>query len=245
MWNTRGALATIPSVRCAAPGESPAVVQPLRPEPVKQYLRAIRIRWHLVVSALFRKRPFITAGLGHDSRRKFLDRLFKSHWVELRNVIAARYGAGPPEPEDIVQAAFAQVAALEQPETLDNPRAFLYRTAHNLYVDHRRRMATQRKFVVEAENREVTDPGYELPTERVLIGQEDYRLIEAAILQMPVRRRQCFLLHRLHGLSYAEIGRRVGMSGVAVQKNVEKALEVCQLALEEAGHQRNVSSRDQ
>lgn len=197
------------------------------------------------MSALFRKRPLITAGPTHDGRRKFLDRLFKSHWVELRNVIAARYGAGPPEPEDIVQAAFAQVAALERPEALDNPRAFLYRTAHNLYVDHRRRMATQRKFVVEAEHREDTDPGYELPTERVLIGQEDYRLIEAAILQMPVRRRQCFLLHRLHGLSYAEIGRRVGMSGVAVQKNVEKALEVCQLALEEAGQKRNVSSRDQ
>jgi RNA polymerase sigma factor (sigma-70 family) len=181
----------------------------------------------------------------NQDRQGFLDALYKAHGQELRRFVAARYGAGPPEPEDVVQSAFAQVAALERPEELVNPRAFLYRTAHNLLIDQRRRIATQRKFVAESETKEFDDPSYELPTERVLIGQEDYHIIEAAILKMPAKRRQCFLLHRLHGLSYAEIGRRVGMSGPGVQKAVEKALAECEQALEDAQPENTAGGQEQ
>jgi RNA polymerase sigma factor (sigma-70 family) len=169
----------------------------------------------------------------HDpsERRGFLDWLYKTYWRELCGFMAKRYGAGPPEPEDVVQAAFAQVAALDCPERLENPRAFLYRTAQNILIDQRRRAATQRKFTSEAQAREINDPGYELPVERVLIGQEEFRIIERAIRKMPFRRRQCLLLHRLHGLSYAEIARRVGMSGPGVLKAVEKGLAECERAL--------------
>ena len=170
-------------------------------------------------------------------RQRFLDRLYKTHWAELTRYLRSRHGAGPPEPEDVAQAAFAQLAALERPEALDNPRAFLYRTAHNLFIDQRRRLSTQQRHAAEAESQKSSDAGYELPIERVLIGREECRIIEAAISRMPAKRRQCFLLHRLHGLSYAEIARRMGMSGPGVFKAVEKALAECERALEEAhGH---------
>jgi RNA polymerase sigma-70 factor (ECF subfamily) len=169
-----------------------------------------------------------------QSTPPFLDRLYKAYWRELCRFISARYGPGPPDPEDIAQGAFAQLAALERPETLQNPRAFLYRTAQNILIDQRRRMATHRNFVAQAETREVEQPSYDPPADRVLIGREEYDIIEAAIRKMPEKRRQCFLLHRLHGLSYAEIARRLGMSGPGVFKAVEKALAECQSALDES-----------
>jgi len=52
--------------------------------------------------------------------------------------------------------------------------------------------ATQRNFTSDAQAREMSDPGYELPVERVLIGQEEFRIIERAIRKMPAKRRQCF-----------------------------------------------------
>jgi RNA polymerase sigma factor (sigma-70 family) len=167
-------------------------------------------------------------------RREFLDELYKAYGVELRRFVTLQYGKGPPEPADVVQAAFARLAALGRPQRLSNPRAFLYRTVRNIFIDQRRRMATHQKFALEVVAHEATAPSYEFPAERVLMGEEEWRIIEAVIRSMPERRRQCFLLHRLHGLGYAEIGRRLGISGAGVAKAVEKALEQCELALEAA-----------
>jgi len=50
----------------------------------------------------------------HDpsERRGFLTGCTRPIGVSFRGFMAKRYGAGPLEPEDVVQAAFAQVAAL-------------------------------------------------------------------------------------------------------------------------------------
>jgi RNA polymerase sigma factor (sigma-70 family) len=44
------------------------------------------------------------------------------------------------------------------------------------------------------------------------------------LLELPERTRQIFVLRRLEGLSYFEIGRRLGVSVSAVEKHMQRAV---------------------
>lgn len=50
------------------------------------------------------------------------------------------------------------------------------------------------------------------------------RVLVKAILQLPADRRDVFLLHRMAGLSYGEIGMRLGMDSQAVESALADAL---------------------
>ncbi|KKK85213.1 hypothetical protein LCGC14_2775540, partial [marine sediment metagenome] len=67
-----------------------------------------------------------------------IEDLYTSYWSELCKFLHSRYGSGPPEPEDIAQTAFVKFASLENNDRVENPRAFIYRTASNLIVDYHR-----------------------------------------------------------------------------------------------------------
>jgi DNA-directed RNA polymerase specialized sigma24 family protein len=75
--------------------------------------------------------------LTSDTQRP-LDRIYRQHWDEICRYVRRSFGAGPPDPEDVAQAAFARFAALDVEVQVANPRAFLFRTAHNIAIDARR-----------------------------------------------------------------------------------------------------------
>lgn len=70
----------------------------------------------------------IAIRVAHVARQREtpLAELYRRHLSELTRYIARTFGAGPPDPEDVVQEAFAQFAALENPQAVENPRAFLF-----------------------------------------------------------------------------------------------------------------------
>lgn len=171
------------------------------------------------------------AGIDRRSRHRFLQTVYDQYWPELCRYLASRFGEGPPDPQDVVQQAFTQLAAMDKPEKVENPRAFLYRAAINTAIDHKRR--TQRRSRIlrteyPAAQEEFSD---DLGPERVLLGKDELRVLERAILALPERERVFFLLNRLDGLSFAEIARRTGRSESGVRLIVERALAKCQSAL--------------
>ena len=52
----------------------------------------------------------------------------------------------------------------------------------------------------------------------------DIERIEQALLALPIRTRAIFLLHRVDGLSYAEIAERCGISGKQVERHIARAM---------------------
>ncbi len=50
------------------------------------------------------------------------------------------------------------------------------------------------------------------------------RRMEVAIMNMPKRQRDIFIAHRVHGMSYAEIGRRTGLTPRQVERQIAKAI---------------------
>jgi RNA polymerase sigma-70 factor (ECF subfamily) len=50
------------------------------------------------------------------------------------------------------------------------------------------------------------------------------RRMEAAVMNMPKRQRDIFIAHRVHGMSYAEISRRTGLTPRQVERQIAKAI---------------------
>jgi RNA polymerase sigma-70 factor (ECF subfamily) len=157
-----------------------------------------------------------------------IDVLYARHWTEICHYIRRQFGVGPPDPEDVAQETFIKFASLGNREAIDNPRAYLYRTAHNLLIDERRRLTLRNKITGDIEALSVGD---DRTPERVLVGKERLDVLTRTLLAMPDERRRSFLLNRLHGLSAAAISRKTGYSDSAVKKHIGLALSELEAAL--------------
>ena len=171
-----------------------------------------------------------SAHAGGAQRRALVEAAYRRHWDEICRYVRRAFGAGPPEPEDVVQAAFAKFTAVEEPQAIANPRAFLFRTAHNLAVDARRKRG--RGDAVLADPAVIEVDGLDFSPEDVLVTKQELARLDQAIAELKPHQRAALLMHRLDGLSYAEIGRRLGMSPSGATHLVERAFELCMRSLQ-------------
>ena len=155
--------------------------------------------------------------------------LYARHWSELCYYIRKQSGTGPPDPEDVAQETFIRYAAIENREAIESPRAYLFRTAHNVMIDERRRV--RRARAVDSGALPQSD---DRTPERVLAGQERLEVLTVTLRAMPEARRRSFLLNRLQGLSAAAIARMTGYSESAVKKHIGLALTELEAALTDA-----------
>ncbi|WP_390591407.1 RNA polymerase sigma factor [Simiduia litorea] len=163
----------------------------------------------------------------HPDNDVFIKQLYLAHRAELCRYLVHKSRLNTAEAEDITQSAFAKFSALEQPQAIENPRAFLYKMATNLAIDFQRRNQVQDKYVLFSAADESSVPG----PERVTEGKQRLGILSRALWGMPKRRRQLLMMSRFDGLSYAEIGRQLGLSESVVRKHVNNALADCHKAL--------------
>jgi RNA polymerase sigma factor (sigma-70 family) len=174
--------------------------------------------------------------LDHDTsalvrRDRRMDVLYARHWGELCHYLKRHFGPGPPDPEDVAQDAFLKFAAINDRDAIDNPRAYLFRTAHNALIDEHRRLALRRATAADGDAPPVSD---DRTPERVLVGQERLEILTRSLRGMPAVRRRSFLLNRLQGLSCAAIARITGYSESAIKKHIDLALRDLEAALSQA-----------
>jgi len=153
--------------------------------------------------------------------------LYESYWNELCGYLRHRFGLGPPEPEDIVQAAFANFAAVASQGKIANPRAFLYATARHLVFDHHRHQRYCDGHARDVQHTAEHEILSEISPERVLLDRERVRLLSEALKRLSPKQRRMVLLSRFEGLSHTEIAARFGVSAASVQKQVERGLAEC------------------
>lgn len=164
-----------------------------------------------------------------------LAELYRRHLRELTRYIARTFRRGPADPEEVVQEAFLQFAALENPQAVENPRAFLYRSARNLAVDHHRRAAVRSHFALEQISASGAVLADDRDAERVLSARQGLSIVEQTIRDMEPRRRAVFVLKRIHDLSYAEISRRLRLPETTVKRLVAAAIVDCETSLRAPG----------
>lgn len=138
------------------------------------------------------------------------------------------WSTGNPErAADLAQDTFLRISAVQETGTeVANHRAFILRVASNLAVDHLRR---DRRLAAlhggEGEAERVADAAPR--PDRILAARERLRLLDEALMALPPKPRQALLLHRVHGLSQAEVAARLGVSESMVIKYVAQALRHC------------------
>lgn len=135
--------------------------------------------------------------------------------------------------EDIAQETWARMAAAagREPGAIENMRGYLFRIARNLVIDHRRRTRSSVEIKVdEAVVERVADARPD--PESVLITRTELRRMDRIMAAMPARPREVFRLSRIEGMSFADIGRRLGTSRQTVHEHMRRALLALQLAAE-------------
>jgi len=178
------------------------------------------------VSGLKRSVP-ATAGDGGGE----LDLLYRHHRDTIVRYVRRAFGSGPPDPADVAQAAFEKFLAIDGRDDIANPRAFLIASARNLVLDQRRRLKVRSDYASDA--RATADETDDFSPERVLVAKEQWRILEDAIQKMDARRRDILVMSRIHGLSSAEIARRMNCSATLVKMLLAQALVLCHRALSE------------
>jgi RNA polymerase sigma-70 factor (ECF subfamily) len=123
---------------------------------------------------------------------------------------ALRLAGDPGVAEDMVQEAFMKLHA--QFEQVREPRRWLYRTVHNLALNHRRNFAkiiSLDSRAEEGESGDATDP-QPLPDEQIA-RSEGIGLVHLGMDALDERSREVLRLKFTDNLSYKEISARTGL----------------------------------
>lgn len=128
-------------------------------------------------------------------------------------------GLGPHEAQDITQESFLRLyLAMGKSEPIENPRAWLFRVAHNFAL---KRHAKEKSFV-ELDT-ESAPPHSDPDPERAYLDEERRKLLDRAIHDLSPQQRNCLHL-RAEGLRYREIADVIGISTSTVGEFLRRAV---------------------
>ncbi|MFP4138361.1 MAG: RNA polymerase sigma factor [Halomonas sp.] len=159
-----------------------------------------------------------------------LDALFRRHAGDLAGYLRRQLRC-PELAEDLCQDVFLRVGQHPQAEALEQPRAYLFRIARNLLIDHHRRCRTR------PAGRPLDDADLCLVCPRACPERDAdralcHKALQAALESLPPRQRQALVWHRLEGLTQAEIGRRLGVSERMAGRYIAQAITQCRELLD-------------
>ncbi|MBF6031096.1 sigma-70 family RNA polymerase sigma factor [Pseudomonas sp. P115] len=133
--------------------------------------------------------------------------------------------------EDVVHDAYVRILERSSDTPIDQPRAFLYRTALNLVIDGHRRNALRQSEpleILDAEERFSPSSPHASHDQ----GQR-LELLERALAELPGACRDSFLLRKLEGLTHLQIAERLNISRALVEKHIVNAMKHCRLRMRE------------
>jgi RNA polymerase sigma factor (sigma-70 family) len=166
---------------------------------------------------------------GND-RAQRISRLFSEHNESLIQFLATRLRS-VQEAKEVAQEAYVRLLSLEDSGAVSFLRAFLFKTAANLAVD-RIRSRNRQRLAVDAG---LCDETREAPTpDRETASAQEVEIVRHLIGELPPKCRRAFLLHRVHGLEFAEIAQEMGLSERMIRHYVLRAVLHCRAGLDAA-----------
>ena len=163
----------------------------------------------------------------------------EAYYEELRRFIHLRTGSRSLA-EDVIQETWIRAARTDMP---DNPRAYLYRMAGNLAVDHMRRNGARQKHEAggsldDPARRDHWQNTVSSPApapEDIAASRQELKILCDAIDELPTKCREVFLRYRARGLSMREVADELNLSPKTVENHIARALLHCRKRMREAG----------
>jgi RNA polymerase sigma-70 factor (ECF subfamily) len=158
--------------------------------------------------------------------------LFQRHGKELTRFLRRRVSS-PEIAADLAQDAFLALMTARPANGVANGHAYLFRTAINLAINHNRRERIL-AFVEDSETVLATVEDEAPSPERILLSRQELALLQATLNEFPPTHRAIFVLSRIEGRTYEEIGRLLDISSKTVFSHMVRMLVRMQLRLKDA-----------
>lgn len=153
---------------------------------------------------------------------KDLKALFLAHRRELHAYLTHKL-RDKDAAADLTQETFLRYVEHGRGAAVLHDRSYLYRTAHNLAVDHIRETVRRRTDAVAAGD--LAGLADERPSlEDAADARQRLDRLRRIVQELPERTRRVFVLNRIDGLTHREVAVRLGISDSSVQKHLAKAL---------------------
>ncbi|KLJ00290.1 sigma-70 family RNA polymerase sigma factor [Luteimonas sp. FCS-9] len=174
--------------------------------------------------------------MAETARRRWAT-MFAEHGPGLRGFFVRR--GARDDAEDLVQETYARLlhADRDRGATIANPEAYLFAVAQNLA---RERALHRRRAPLPLEELEPVDAlrSDAHATEDAVERAQYRQRLQATLDALPARTREVLVLQYRDGLTYRQIGERLGMSAHMVKKHVVRGLAMCRRAQLDAGEAR-------
>ncbi|MDB6060278.1 MAG: polymerase ECF-subfamily sigma-70 factor [Verrucomicrobiaceae bacterium] len=152
------------------------------------------------------------------------------HYDELIDYVRRHFG-DRGFARDIVHDVCVQIMERTEQTGVRIPLALLRRISHDKAVDRCRGEATRRRWIDVVD----TLPDAVCPSSDLLRGltaEQELELLTRAIEALPLRRRQVFILNKIHQLPQADVAARLGISVKMVEKQLRLAMLHCRESFE-------------
>ncbi|MGX2039187.1 RNA polymerase sigma factor [Methylocaldum sp. MU1018] len=163
--------------------------------------------------------------MNRTRRHRLLDSLLRRHGKEL--LAFAGQKSDRESAEDLVQEAYLRLLQHPDLDAIENHRAYLYRIMSNLGADLFRRRQIRGETLPEedVDLEAVACPRAE-PDDAADKQLRLQRCLEA-LESLPEIHRHVFLLHRVDGMTHAEIGEALQIPRRTVERYCARALAHC------------------
>jgi RNA polymerase sigma-70 factor (ECF subfamily) len=159
-------------------------------------------------------------------KRGFVEKLFAEHRGAVQRYIYRRVRAKCDAP-DLAQEVYVRMLLVDDSEAIRNPQLYLYTVASNLVKEHAAR-EQRRATPLELDEASIEERLGELPPlDRQAEGTQMVEHLTKALEQLPDRWRTALLLQYRYGLTYQEIGERLGVSSNMIKKYLAQGLSHC------------------
>lgn len=166
-------------------------------------------------------------------RFRTLAQAVEAYYEDLRRFVWRRTGSESLA-DDVVQDTWvrASTSAAAMP---DNVKAYVFRMAGNLAIDHLKRESVRfdREAAVAADKTVCDVPS----PETEVVARQELAILAAAVQELPSRRRHIFILYRGRGLTMRQVARRLGISEKTVENQIARAMVHCRKRLRDAGRE--------
>lgn len=169
-------------------------------------------------------------GGGPGQHARTITRLFEEHNHALHAFLLMRLGGNAQDAHDVAQEAYVRLLQLDQPGAVSLLRAYLFKTAANIAIDRARQRSTRMRL--DQAETTLDDQVNLLTPDRGLLAAEELQALENALLELPPRYRQAFLLHRFEDWPTQRIAGEFGTQERMIRNYISRTAMYCQLRMQ-------------
>jgi RNA polymerase sigma factor (sigma-70 family) len=159
--------------------------------------------------------------------------LVASHGSQLRRFLLVRVRNTADVP-DIVQEVYLRMLRVPNVESIRSPEAYLFTVAQHVVQQHALKQSAAPPSIELTQMLNAPQAVPDVDPVLDLDAQQCLERLQGALDQLSPKARATFMLHRRDGLSFDEIGARLGISRAMVKKYLMQSLMQLRQHLERA-----------